>query len=99
MKDNDFSKKEDSNLSLQQKLIKLNTKFISARHELFITTRRYYNQSIASKVVTEKKLHDLIIRCEEIKKEYFKIQKELLDNKPNTKPWSFGYDFVFNKDF
>lgn len=81
-------------------LNQLEKEYNSVRHDLFINVRRYYNQSIASKMVTETELREMVDKCEEIKKEYFKIQSQLLARRPDIKTWSFRTDFTFgNRDF
>lgn len=82
----------DNKATLQQKMICLEQKYNRIRHELFNRMRSYYNQSIASRYITEDHLHNLIEQCREIKDAYSKMQTKLMSEREKI-PWSFGDSF------
>lgn len=89
----------DEFTALRQKLMSLEREYNSTRQELFTIMRSYYNQSIASNFVKEADLHELLSRCEEIKRSYFQIRDKIMSKRQNNNQWSFRDSFTFGSQF
>lgn len=83
---------------IRKELMSIEKEYYQTREMLFNTTRRYFNQSIASNYISEQSLLDLVFSCRNIKDKYMTTQK-ILKEKQHNPGWSFGDNFIFGKRY